>query len=29
MLPDLSYEITNYMRKAGFFDVWSRVSENS
>jgi hypothetical protein len=29
MLPDLSYEITNYMRKTGYYDVWSRVSENS
>ena len=27
ILPDLSYEITNYMRKHGYFDVWSRVSD--
>ena len=29
MLPDLSYEITGYMRKTGYFAVWERVSENS
>lgn len=27
MLPDLSYEITKYMRKSGFFNVWERVSD--
>ena len=27
MLPDLSYEITKYMRKLGFYNVWERVSD--
>ena len=27
-LPDLSYEITKYMRKTGFYNVWERVSDN-
>ena len=27
MLPDLSYEITKYMSKSGFFNVWERVSD--
>lgn len=22
MLPDLSYEVSNYMRKSGFFSLW-------
>ncbi|MES2822947.1 MAG: hypothetical protein V4732_05050 [Pseudomonadota bacterium] len=26
LLPDLSYEITKYMRKAGFYSVWERIS---
>ncbi|MES2675068.1 MAG: hypothetical protein V4660_12570 [Pseudomonadota bacterium] len=26
MLPDLSYEITKYMRKTGFYSVWERIS---
>lgn len=26
MLPDLSYEITKYMRKNGFYSVWERIS---
>lgn len=28
ILPDLSYEITKYMRKSGFYSVWDRVSDN-
>lgn len=27
MLPDLSYEITKYMRKTGFYAVWERISD--
>jgi len=27
MLPDLSYEVTKYMRNAGFYNVWERVSD--
>lgn len=26
LLPDLSYEITKYMRKVGFYSVWERIS---
>ncbi|PUA30221.1 MAG: hypothetical protein B0W54_06830 [Cellvibrio sp. 79] len=28
LLPDLSYEITKYMRKIGFYGIWERVSDN-
>lgn len=27
MLPDLSYEVTKYMRRSGFYSVWERVSD--
>jgi hypothetical protein len=27
MLPDLSYEVTKYMRNSGFYNVWERVSD--
>jgi hypothetical protein len=27
MLPDLSYEVTKYMRKSGFYNIWERVSD--
>lgn len=26
MLPDLSYEVTKYMRSVGFYNVWERIS---
>lgn len=29
MIPDLEYEISNYMRSVGFFSVWQKVSENA
>ena len=29
MIPDLEYEISNYMRSSGFFSVWQKVSENA
>ena len=25
MLPDLSYEITKYMREIGFYSIWEKV----
>ena len=28
VLPDLSYEITRYMRKTGFYNIWEHVSDN-
>lgn len=28
MIPDLEYEISNYMRSVGFFSVWQRVSDD-
>jgi hypothetical protein len=28
ILPNLSYEITKCMMKAGFYSVWGRVSDN-
>ena len=27
MLPDLSYEVTKYMKDVGFFAVWEKVSD--
>ena len=29
MIPDLEYEISNYMRSAGFYSVWQKVSDNA
>lgn len=29
MIPDLEYEISNYMRDAGFYSVWRKVSEDA
>ncbi|MFT7561207.1 MAG: hypothetical protein ACI93R_003132 [Flavobacteriales bacterium] len=29
MLPDLSYEITKYMRVVGFYSTWERVSNKN
>lgn len=29
MIPDLEYEISNYMREVGFFGVWKRVSDDA
>lgn len=29
MIPDLEYEISNYMRSVGFFGVWQKVSEDA
>lgn len=29
MIPDLEYEISNYMRDVGFFSVWKKVSESA
>jgi len=28
ILPDVSYEVTNYMRKTGFFSVWEEISDS-
>jgi hypothetical protein len=28
MLPDLAYEITQYMRSVGYFSIWDRVSSS-
>ena len=28
MLPDLSYEITKYMREIGFYYIWEKVSDS-
>lgn len=27
MLPDISYEVSKYMKDTGFYDVWLTVSE--
>lgn len=27
MLPDLSYEMTKYMKSIGFYSVWQRISD--
>ncbi|MBI3187603.1 MAG: hypothetical protein HYZ31_07065 [Gammaproteobacteria bacterium] len=29
MLPDLNYEISKYMKKAGFYSVWEKISESN
>ncbi|WNZ57421.1 hypothetical protein QT397_08810 [Microbulbifer sp. MKSA007] len=29
MLPDLEYEISDYMQSVGFYDVWCRVSKQA
>lgn len=29
MIPDLEYEISNYMRSVGFFSVWQKVSDDA
>ncbi|WP_444995852.1 hypothetical protein [Aliikangiella sp. IMCC44359] len=26
MLPDISYEVTQYMRELGYYEVWERIS---
>ncbi len=28
ILPDVSYEVTNHMRKIGFFSIWEEVSDS-
>jgi hypothetical protein len=27
MLPDLSYEMTRYMKSVGYYSIWKKVSE--
>lgn len=27
MLPDLSYEVTNYMKAIGYYSIWEKISE--
>lgn len=27
MLPDLSYEMTKYMKSVGYYSIWKKVSE--
>lgn len=29
ILPDIAYEVTNYMRAAGFYEIWEEVSEKN
>lgn len=29
MLPDLNYEISKYMKKAGFYSIWEKISESN
>lgn len=29
MLPDLSYEMDAYMEKAGYSDIWEKISEEA
>ena len=28
MIPDLSYEITMYMKKTGYYSVWEEISDS-
>lgn len=29
MLPDLSYEISKYMKKSGFYSTWEKISKSN
>lgn len=29
MLPDLSYEISKYMKQVGFYSAWDRISDSN